>query len=100
MSQRKAVKRTSVSVNVVQDKMERRDDANDHAVDQPSLTVALSTTPNEVKLMFGPRRYVVLSHYNNVDQIHIREYEVKTMPKEMGQCEYPSKKGVCFTAQR
>jgi len=43
----------------------------------------------EVKLMFAPNRYIVFSRFNNVDHIHIREYEVK------GTGQYPTKRGVC-----
>ncbi len=50
--------------------------------------------------MFAPKRYLVFSHFDNTEQIHIREYEMKEMRNGMGQCEYPTKKGVCFTPTR
>jgi hypothetical protein len=44
--------------------------------------------------MFAPNRYIIFSRFNNVDHIHIREYEVK------GTGQYPTKRGVCLTVKR
>ena len=50
--------------------------------------------------MFAPGRYLVYSQFKGQYQIHVREYAHKTMSNGMGQCEYPTKKGVCFTPGR
>ena len=70
------------------------------AVHQEEMTQAAAPLEGELKILFGPRRYVVYSHYNGHDLIHIREYGVKSMPNAMGQCEYPTKKGICLTPSR
>lgn len=88
MSQRKSVKRLGTLLPIIKVKTENR-----------NTNVAEHLQADEVKLMFAPRRYVVFSRFNNMDQIHIREYEVKAM-KAMGQCEYPTKRGVCLTLKR
>lgn len=54
----------------------------------------------EIREMFAPGRYLVYSRFNERDQLHIREYGVKTMSNGMGQCEFPTKKGVCLTLNR
>ena len=54
----------------------------------------------EIKEKFAPGRYLIYSRFNGIDQLHIREYGVKTMSNGMGECEYPTKKGVCLTLNR
>jgi hypothetical protein len=54
----------------------------------------------EIKLKFAPQRYIVYNKFRGAALIHIREYAVKTASCAVGVCEYPTKKGVCFTPGR
>jgi hypothetical protein len=60
--------------------------------EDPSSALAV----RETKLLFAPKRYVVYSKFDNVDRVHIREYNVN----EMDQVEFPTKKGICLTTGR
>ena len=62
-------------------------------------TTKMRPAQGEFKLSFAPGRYVVYTQYNNQTQIHVREYETKTLLNG-DHHEYPTKKGVCLTPQR
>ena len=99
MSQRKISKRASSEVTPLLVKVARNIvTIPEETVEHPTSLVA--TESAETKLLFSPGRYLVYSRFNDQDQIHIREYGVMTMTNGMGQCEYPTKKGVCFTPGR
>jgi hypothetical protein len=70
------------------------------AVTAPPPSSLYSTKLNEVKLTFAPRRYVVYSRFNDVDYVHIREYDEMTNQKGSVSNEYPSKRGVCLSTIR
>jgi len=97
MSQRKIVKRAGeTNENMPRIKVSRTD-VHDGTSSQHSTTVQHQP---ELKLLFAPNRYLVYSRFNDRDNIHIREYGVKTIAIGMGDCEYPTKKWVCFTPGR
>ena len=89
MAQRKPTKREGTKIVASKIKMERVDEKEE----TPTAIVE-----NEIKFLFAPSRYLVFSKFNNTDNIHIREYGVKS--NETGQIEYPSKKGVRLSTGR
>ena len=105
MSSKKSTKRVSQSVGGECKAKVARKPSNlitlteDEAAQQTAPTLS-SCVHEEVKLMFAPHRYVVYSRFRDMDLVHIREYEVKTVSSSMGECEYPTRKGVCFTPAR
>ena len=87
MSQRKALKRVATRPASLKIKRAATPEETVHA-------------PAEFKLMFAPGRYLVYSQYRGQFQVHVLEYAYKSMSNGMGECEYPTKKGVCFTPAR
>ncbi len=95
MSQRKTCKRAGSRPTTLNIKIARPEQTISDETPQPA-----TTTTSEHKLLFAPGRYLVYSQFKGQFQIHVREYNHKTMSNGMGQCEYPTKKGVCFTPGR
>lgn len=89
MSLRKPSKREGAKIVSSRIKMNRADDK-----DEKSPVIA----EREMKLLFAPSRYLVFSKFNNVDRIHIREYDIKS--NETERIEYPTMKGICLTTGR
>jgi hypothetical protein len=83
MSQRKPTKREGSAGRASGNKMKKDDNVS-------------TVIERETKLLFAPKRYVVFSKFNNIDHVHIREYNVN----ETEQIEFPTKKGICLTAGR
>lgn len=71
-------------------------------IDQDAVTplIPCSTKLDEVKLSFGPSRYVVYTKFNDIEYVHIREYDEMENQKENVSSEYPSKRGVCLSRMR
>ena len=93
MSVRKTVKRNRDALRI---KIEPIDEAARH----PTSPIDQIPSPAEVKILFAPGRYLVYSRFNGRDQIHIREYAIKSMMRGMGVCEVPTKKGICLSMNR